>query len=135
MIGFQETRDPTDVLHTMHFDLSRCAGLRSLRISCSPLHHSSYRPSLSWILIILSKVNSPFLQEITFSIRHSDLCALNLEGLEVILSHARFKALKRITFDIEQVKDCTIDISEAYVRKRMCAHDTRGILCFKSSFY
>ncbi|OCH94356.1 hypothetical protein OBBRIDRAFT_722879 [Obba rivulosa] len=100
-VGFAETQHPTDILVDARFDLTPCTGLRSLRMLCAEPQLSSYQPSLSWVVILLSKLDPPWLKEIVIVIRSSNLWALNLEALDVILSHARFASLERVVFDIE----------------------------------
>ncbi|KAH9935261.1 hypothetical protein B0H21DRAFT_759278 [Amylocystis lapponica] len=130
-IGFQETRDPTDVLQSTHLDLTSCTGLRRLRLSCSATHWSSYRPSLSWVVILLSKMESPQLGEIVLSIRRRDVCALNFEGVDVVLSQARFASLERLVFDIELQREFSEFCEpEEPVRKRLSALDAKGVLRF-----
>lgn len=46
-------------------------------------------------------MNSAFLETLTLSIPAQDLCSLNYEGLIVVLSHVRYKPLKRLIFDVE----------------------------------
>ncbi|KAL6307453.1 hypothetical protein BKA93DRAFT_727392 [Sparassis latifolia] len=131
-IGFQETRDPTEIIQATQFDLTSCTGLRTLRMCCSDLQPccSMYHPSLSWVVILLSKMESPQLQKIVLFILSKDLCALNLEGLDVVLSHARFGSVKSLTFDIEVgVEPHGFDI-EVRLRNRMSALHTKGVLDF-----
>jgi len=135
-IGFQETRDPTDVLQITHFDLAQSSGLRHLHICCSAvapaLTHSSHLPSLSWIIILLSTANSPHLKEITFSLRLADLRVLNLEGLDVVLSHARFGSLMTVTFEIELHRESPADFNPDSVRRRMTVLSKKGIIRFSA---
>lgn len=153
-IGFQETRDPTglltdrpmnahphlldstDVLQITHFDLAQSSGLRHLHICCSTvapaLTHSSHLPSLSWIIILLSTAKSSHLKEITFSLRLADLRVLNLEGLDVVLSHARFGSLTTVTFEIELQRGSPAGFNPDSVRRRMAALSEKGIIRFST---
>jgi len=137
-IGFQEARDPTDVLQVTRLDLTQSTGLLRLHISCSAVANvltlSSYRPSLSWIIIFLSTANSPHLREITFSIRLADLGVLNLEGLDVVLSHSRFSGLRSVTFEIEQQKDSGDEFKADHIRKRMSVMNSKEILHLHTAY-
>ncbi|EMD33522.1 hypothetical protein CERSUDRAFT_118095 [Gelatoporia subvermispora B] len=133
-IGFADTQHPTDILVNAQFDLSLCTGLCSLRILCAEPQLSSYQPSLSWVVILLSKLHAPLLKEITIVIRSSNLWALNLEGLDVVLSHVRFANLKRVTFDIELDVPSKRHAAEdrKLICRRMSESHAKGILDFGS---
>ncbi|CCM01383.1 uncharacterized protein FIBRA_03434 [Fibroporia radiculosa] len=134
-IGFQDSRDPTDVLQTSQLDLTQSTGLRRLRISCSASHclmPSSYRPSLSWIVILLSTASSSQLQELVFSIRSADLCALNMEGLDVVLSGTRYTSLKSVKFEILLSGQALGGMDHSWIRNRMPAIRMKGILSISS---
>lgn len=64
----------------------------------------------------------------TFSIRMVDVCALNLEGLDVVLSHMRFKSLKQLIFDIEAQRDSSVDFAPEIVCGRMSGVNAKGII-------
>lgn len=92
----------TEILKATDFTLKPLTNLRNLRIPCSTADRfSTYRLSLSWILLLLSKVNSRVLETLTFSIPAHDLASLNYEGLIVVLSHTRYRNLKRLILDVE----------------------------------
>ncbi len=57
--------------------------------------------SLSWTILLLSKVASPHLREVVFLVPAANVGALNLEVLRVVLSHARYASLRRLVFQIE----------------------------------
>ncbi|KZT73705.1 hypothetical protein DAEQUDRAFT_808333 [Daedalea quercina L-15889] len=134
VIGFRETGDTADVLRRSALELTHSTGLRSIRIQCSTISltllHSSYRPSLSWIVILLSTANSAQLKELTISIYASDLCALNMEGLDVVLSHARYAGLERVVFEIDFQKHPVDKWQISCVGTRMAAVRKKGLLRF-----
>ena len=88
------------------------------------------RPSFSWVIILLSKVNSPSLRVVEFSIRSSELRSLNLQGLELILSDVRFGGLKSVAFLLESQREARDPI--AHVRKRMPLLSEKGLLRFET---
>ncbi|KAH9917036.1 uncharacterized protein B0H18DRAFT_1136832 [Fomitopsis serialis] len=134
VVGFRETGDGADVLRKSALELTHSTGLRSLRIQCSTasstLLQSSYRPSLSWIVILLATANSSLLKELTISISASDLCALNMEGLDVVLSHVRYGGLERVIFEIDFQKQPMDRSQISRVSTRMVAVWRRGLLRF-----
>lgn len=85
-------------------------------------------------MILLSKLHAPLLKEITIVIRSSNLWALNLEGLDVVLSHVRFANLKRVTFDIELDVPSKRHAAEdrKLICRRMSESHAKGILDFGS---
>lgn len=101
---------------------------------CSEPQLSSYQPSLSWVVILLSKLRAPRLKEIAIVIRLSNVWALNLEGLDVILSHARFSGLERVVFDIEA--DTSEKQHGSKYKKQICQRMSelhgKGVLQFEA---
>jgi len=126
-IGISDVRGPTDVIKSTEFNLASCTGLRSLRISGSATDRfCTYRLSLSWILILLSTVSSPQIRTLLFSIPVPDLPSVNLGGLAAVLSHERFKSLRRIVFDLKIVtiksKRVTLDpATEKSAREKLAS--------------
>lgn len=101
------------VLKHADFKLDSLTSLRRLHMQCMDTTRFSTVPSLSWILLMLSRTNSTHLTSITFSIAYSDLKQrLNLEGLAVILSHKRYSALERVVFDVEARCEQISDIQQ-----------------------
>ena len=93
------------VLKNAEFTLQPLTGLRKLHVMCINATRFWAIPSLSWILLLLSKANSEHLTELTFSISFADLKdKLNLEGLSVILSNRRYSALRHLLFEVEGSK-------------------------------
>ncbi|KAI0342868.1 hypothetical protein BDW22DRAFT_1429010 [Trametopsis cervina] len=123
--GFSDVRDPTVILRSAELSLQPATGLRSLRIYCSNSRSSSL-PSLSWIILMLSKMNSPHLQELELVILASHVPALNLEGLAVILSHSRHASLDRLIFSVIQTGDA-LDEIEGRIRTRMSSLTAKGL--------
>lgn len=120
-------------------DLTPCTGLQSLHFICSTFspYMPSRRPSLSWVIILLSKVHSRALRTIEFSIRSSELGSLNLQGLELILSDTRFGGLEGVTFVLEpeagleepeSAMHCPADM---LVKRQMPVLWTKGLLRFE----
>ncbi|KAI0707423.1 hypothetical protein C8Q76DRAFT_749168 [Earliella scabrosa] len=101
-ITLSEARDPTSILEATQFDLSPCTCLRTLHIQCTPPRSIPTHYSLTWVLILPSKLRSSLLSEIRLSIRSADLRSLNLEGLDVVLSKHCYKGLQRLTFDVDE---------------------------------
>ncbi|RPD59976.1 hypothetical protein L226DRAFT_462971 [Lentinus tigrinus ALCF2SS1-7] len=101
-----ESRGPTSILEATQFTLSTCTGLERLEIQCSPPHHMppSEHRSLSWVLILLSKVRSPCLREIRISIASAQLSRLNLEGLDVVLAKDCYGSLEHLTFILDSIR-------------------------------
>lgn len=134
-IGFEDTRDTTDILQATHFDMTDSVRLRRLHICCSSVEHSlmlsSIRPSLSWIVILLSAAHAPHLEEITFAIRLADLRVLNLEGLDVVLSHTRFRSLRIVKFEVELHRDAPQAFNRDSVCDRMQAMHAKDVLRFE----
>ncbi|KAI0784252.1 hypothetical protein C8Q75DRAFT_724813 [Abortiporus biennis] len=101
-ITISDVRDPTDLLKTTDFHLQANTGLRRLKIDCCRNDLSFMtQVSFSWILLLLSKVNSSVLRQIRISILRQDLLSINYEGLSVVLSSTRFENLQRLTFEVE----------------------------------
>ncbi|KAH9838477.1 uncharacterized protein C8Q71DRAFT_795941 [Rhodofomes roseus] len=134
VIVFRETGDGADILRKSALELTHSTGLQSIRIQCSTvcstLLHSSYRPSLSWIVILLATANSIHLKELTISISASDLCALNMEGLDVVLAHARYGGLERVVFEIDFQKHPVDHSQISRVGARMTTVRKGGLLRF-----
>ena len=92
------------ILEATQLDLSTCTGLRSLSIPCSRSRAEPSSSSLSWVLILLSKVRSPYLGEIRISMTSAELDRLNLEGLDVVLARNALSSLQSLVFDIDDMK-------------------------------
>ena len=128
----------------MSLSLEPCTGLQRLDIHCS---HDTQAPSLSWTLLLLSKVAAPSLRELAFFIPADDIAVLNLEVLLVVLAHTRYTSLKRLVFHVEvRARECGAAI-EARLRERLEDLDARGValdvvfrkpgapLCYKDAAY
>ena len=81
-------------------------------------------------MILLSTANSPQLKELTIAIYASNLCALNMEGLDVVLSHPRYSGLERVVFEIDFQKHPVDKWQISCVGTRMAAVRKRGLLQF-----
>ncbi|EKM58299.1 uncharacterized protein PHACADRAFT_207133 [Phanerochaete carnosa HHB-10118-sp] len=126
-IGFSEVRDPSVVLKNAELSLQPLTSLRKLHVQCVNATRFWAIPSLSWILILISKANSRYLTELTFSISAADLKdKLNLEGLSVILSNRRYSALRDLIFEVEGHGDQWDDI-RVRLNMRLSVLDTKGI--------
>ena len=106
--------------------LQPCTGLRGLHIYCITLRRFSSIPSLSWIMILLSTANSSHLSDLKFSISAADVPALNLEGLAVILSHARHAALKRLIFNVQGRAEARVGVAER-IKGRIASLTAKGV--------
>ena len=85
-------------------------------------------PSFSWIILLLSKLNSPQLSVLEFSISASDIGALNLEGLAIVLAHKRCdRSLRRLIFNVVPRSD-TIGEAEKRIKNRLSSLTTDGLV-------
>lgn len=115
------------VLQNANFSLHPLTGLRSLHMQCINTTRFSTLPSLSWILILLSKTNSRHLTTITFTIAHSDLKEkMNLEGLSVVLSHNRYSALQEVVFEVD-AKSGQLDDLKERLHTRLSSLADKGV--------
>lgn len=88
------------MLRVTNFSLKHATALRKLRIDCVNAFGYTSLPSLSWILQLLSRVNSTHLTELSFAIPSSDIRVLNLDGLAVVLSHTRCSSIQVVRFEV-----------------------------------
>lgn len=102
----------TAILEAAQLDLTPCTALHTLHVQCSPPRRGeptgaggAPARSLSWVLILLSRVRSPALEEIRIAIRSGALPLLNLEGLDVVLARACYGSggggLRRLVFAVD----------------------------------
>ncbi|KAI0091206.1 hypothetical protein BDY19DRAFT_689245 [Irpex rosettiformis] len=124
--GFSDVKDPTVILHSTELSLEPCTGLRSLHIHCANSIRFSSMPSLSWIILLLSKLNSPQLSRLEFFISASDICSFNLEGLAVVLAHKRCASLTRLVFHVSPRGDYIQGV-ERRIRDRLSSLALRGL--------
>lgn len=87
---------------------------------------SEYR-SLSWVLMLLSKVRSPCLREIRLSIASAQLPKLNLEGLDVVLAKNCYGSLDYLTFVVSGTR-CGKDAMESTLRERLLTAHLQGLI-------
>ncbi|PIL35682.1 hypothetical protein GSI_02412 [Ganoderma sinense ZZ0214-1] len=136
-ITLVESHDPTAILEATQLDLSACTGIQSLHIPCSRSRAEPSSRSLSWVLILLSKVPSPHLGEIRISIRPAELDRLNLEGLDVVLARNALSGLQSLTFDIDDTKAAPkfgVTRLEALLRQRVPTASAKGLVRLKSRY-
>ncbi|KAM5531002.1 hypothetical protein V8D89_015329 [Ganoderma adspersum] len=130
-ITLVESRNPTAILEATQLDLSTCTGLRSLSIPCSRSRSEPSSRSLSWVLILLSKVRSPHLGEIRISMTTAELDRLNLEGLDVVLAQNALSSMQCLTFDLDDTK-ATSKFGgaglEALLRRRVPTANGKGLV-------
>lgn len=88
------------MLRATSFSLKHATALRKLHIDCVNAFGCTSLPSLSWILQLLSRINSTHLTELSFNIPSSDVRILNLDGMAVVLSHTRCSSIQVVRFEV-----------------------------------
>ncbi len=117
------------ILEATQLDLSMCTGLLSLSISCSCGRSEPSSRSLSWVLILLSRVRSPRLGEIRISITSAKLERLNLEGLDVVLAQNALGSMRSLIFDIDDTKAASkCDPTLEALRQRVPIASAKGLV-------
>ncbi|KAI0690164.1 hypothetical protein BC835DRAFT_1281515 [Cytidiella melzeri] len=124
--GFSDVKDPTALLQRTELSLEPCTGLRRLHIYCTNSVRYSSMPSLSWILILLSKINSSHLYTLELSIPSSHIPALNFVGLSVVLSHPRCACLQRLIFHVHLRGDRLEEVGER-IKSRVSSLTAKGL--------
>ncbi|KAI0714329.1 hypothetical protein C8T65DRAFT_738790 [Cerioporus squamosus] len=129
-VTLSESRDPTAILETTQFDLSPCTGVERLALQCSSRGSMSEHNSLSWVLILLSKVCSPCLRDLHISIASTQLARLNLEGLDVVLAKTCYGSLRslRFVFNGDTGRTAMGGTVERALRERLSTAHSHGII-------